>query len=44
MERQRGAGRLEGGLGEPQEPLVRGQHDYRRGEVRHGLMAVLVEL
>jgi hypothetical protein len=44
MERQRVAGRLQDGPGETQEPLVRGQHDYRRGHVRHGLMAVLVDM
>jgi hypothetical protein len=44
MERQREAGRLQVALGEPQEHLVRGQHDYHQGDVRHGLMAVLVEL
>jgi hypothetical protein len=43
MERQRAAGRLQVALGEPQEHLVRGQHDYRHGDVRYGLRAVLVE-
>jgi hypothetical protein len=44
MEHEKGAGQLQTGLGEPQDHLVRGQHDYRLGDVRHGLMVALVEM
>jgi hypothetical protein len=44
MENERGADQLTSGLGEPQENLGRGQHDYRRGDVRHGLPAIVTEL
>jgi hypothetical protein len=44
MEREKGAGQLQTGLGEPQDHLVRGQRDHRRGDVRHSLVAIVREL
>jgi hypothetical protein len=44
MEYEKGAGQIQTGLGEPQDHLVRGQHDHRRGDVRHGLVAIVIGL
>jgi hypothetical protein len=35
---------LQTGLGEPQEHLGGGQHDHRRSDVCHGLLAIVIEL
>jgi hypothetical protein len=44
MEHEKGAGQLQTGLGEPQDHSVRGQHDHRRCDVRHSLVAIVIEL
>jgi hypothetical protein len=44
MECEKGAGQLQTGLGELQEHLGGGQHDHRRSDVCHGLLAIVIEL
>jgi hypothetical protein len=43
-ERERGAGKLQTGLREPQEHIGGGRHGHRRGNVRHGRLAIVIEL